>query len=201
MIAELERKNSLLLAELDHRLKCVMQLVVSLTNMLLRTVSKGEVSADVALSRLENWLQSFSIIFRELAHRKDASELSASNLMTAITSHHISKFSSGTKLTIDTNRLNLNVKKVEPIGLIIHEIGVLCLSKTPSEFRLYLTEKNRRQQLKIWVLFHNTLTPSDRKNTLSNEIIELMGQQLKAEISFSNEPSEMIWNIRYGVDA
>lgn len=194
---DLKRNNGLLLSELDHRLKCVMQQLVSLTNMLRRRVAKGEMSSDAALSRLDDWLQSFSVVYRELTHRESNSTISASNLFDALTSNLFKKFRTPLAVTINTGRISLDVKNVEALSLIIHEICAHNLPNNPSAFNLQLDEQNGHQRLIVHILFRGRQNLPEEKNTFSYDIIEMMSQQLNAKFSSSRKSSKMTYDVRY----
>lgn len=150
-IKQLLAEKEIILKEVHHRIKNNMNTIISL--LLLQTYKLHDASAVAALNNAANRIQSMLILYDKLYQSKSFNNIAVSDYLPALIDEIISNFPNIIDLKIDKKIENfiLNVKKMQPLGIIINEL----LTNT---MKYAFTGKNNGLISVSAALSHNTVT-------------------------------------------
>lgn len=208
--------NSELLAEIDERNKDNLQTVISLTNLEARRVNRGLTTSHKAFADLQGRFGAMAIVQRALAHRRRAGAVPASPFLEEIIRNQTEGFENPLNYDIETNQLEIDVLLAGPLGLILHEISGQVVSRGAlakgRQIRLELSEENGIQLVDFNLSFSDESTDADAdtdestdadtdtpEHELSDDIIEMMSDQIAATLVRNQDSTQLQWRISYDI--
>lgn len=188
------REKETLLAEVYHRVKNNLNVVISLLNLQAnRTTDPGALSA---LSECKNRIYSMSLVHEMLYQSDDLSGINVASYISSLASNVKSVYlASATRVSVNirTDDIRLPLDVAIPVGLILNElitnsfkhafpdgingaIHIELLEPAPREFRLTVWDNG--------VGFGASLSPLDNAKSLGLTIVNTLVVQLRGTIRF-----------------
>lgn len=180
--------QTMLLHEVDHRVKNNLQLVNSLVSMQLRSISDATVRAS--LQSLRERIEALSTVHSLLYQRDDIRQLSVADLVRDLTNSLVA--SSG-RQTIETN-LELDdvvvpAEQATPIALIVNELVTNVLKHAfPDDRsgRLDVRVKNNGEGLVVEVADNGVGLPKERRESaFGTKLTDAVARQLQSRIEWT----------------
>ncbi len=122
MIESLLAEKEIILKEVHHRIKNNMNTICSLLSLQAGTVNNS--SAVLALQDAGNRIQSMALLYDKLYRSADYSEMSVNIYLSSLVDEVVANFpnSQMVELKKRVQDFNLDVKRLQPLGIIINEL-------------------------------------------------------------------------------
>ncbi|MEM8800399.1 MAG: sensor histidine kinase [Pseudomonadota bacterium] len=197
-----QNTNTLLLNEIDHRLKNNLQTIISLTNFEIRRVDRREQDARKALKDLMGRLEAIATIQKSLSFRSHTQSISAQTLLESILSFTAQRCQSIKKTNAETNALRIDPIVATPLGLAFHEICCFaaesCSKRQNCGVDVSFTEEGESHILTVRAIgIGSEASRIDFSNELGSEIIKMLATQINAKVEAQADENESYWRFSY----
>ncbi|WP_426431616.1 tetratricopeptide repeat-containing sensor histidine kinase [Winogradskyella sp. HB-48] len=192
------KDRELLLHETHHRVKNNLQMISSLLNLQSKYVKDNNVLEVLQNGR--NRVQSMAILHKNLYAGEDLNMVNIQQYFEGLVDSILNSYKKTDKdvdLTIDAEKVIMDVESVIPLGLIVNELVTNSLKhafpesiKTKPEIILKMSEGEDFYTLKVadnGVGIQNDIIENGKQESFGQRLIKSLSKKLKASISITND--------------
>lgn len=190
-----DAEKALLLKEIHHRVKNNLQIIASILNLQLRSIS--DPVAISAVKQGQNRVRSISIIHQNLYQTEEFSAIVFADYFDQLSGSLLHMFGNG-KVKVNTKLspedLSLDIDSAVPLGLILNELLTNTLkyaydADESGTIRIELEELSSKQQLRLLYTDGGKGIPEDydpaKSKSLGLLLIRELSRQLNGKITWS----------------
>lgn len=192
--AALEAKT-VLLHEVDHRVKNNLQMISSLIVMQLRKIPDESIRQSLT-SMLER-VEALSTVHRRLYQSDDVSRFDVGDFVRDLTNDLIAANPGRARAELDLDVIEIPAEKATPVALIVSELVTNALKHAfdqETEGLVEVSVKRVNGIFRIIVADNGTGMPADAKtNTFGATLIKALSRQLRADVQWGdNSPGTKV---------
>lgn len=192
--AALEAKT-VLLHEVDHRVKNNLQMISSLIVMQLRKIPDESIRQSLT-SMLER-VEALSTVHRRLYQSDDVSRFDVGDFVRDLTNDLIAANPGRARAELDLDVIEIPAEKATPVALIVSELVTNALKHAfnqETEGLVEVSVKRVNGIFRIIVADNGTGMPADAKtNTFGATLIRALSRQLRADVQWGdNSPGTKV---------
>jgi two-component sensor histidine kinase len=196
-ISKALKDRELLLHETHHRVKNNLQMISSLLNLQSKYVEDEKVLEVLQNGR--NRVQSMALLHKNLYVGEDLNMVNIQQYFESLVESILNSYNKteyDIDLTINADKVKMDVESVIPLGLIVNELITNSLKhafpagvKTKPEITLKMSEREEFYTLKVTdngIGIRKDIIENSKKESFGQRLINSLSKKLKASISITN---------------
>ncbi|MDI6702095.1 sensor histidine kinase [Methanothermobacter wolfeii] len=181
-------RNRALLAELHHRVKNSLQLILSLIN--LQSYRLGDEETVEAMRSLQRRIKSIAIIHEILLSRGDIDAVDFRDYTMRLTSYLKDLYRSDAGIRVDVPELALNTETAIPLGIIMDELVSNSIRHLPEGGEITVSLEEKDDGFILSVTDNGPGLPDDfsieESGGLGMELVRNLAAQLNGRVSYES---------------
>jgi two-component sensor histidine kinase len=199
LINRMLSEKEILVAEVFHRVKNNMSIVISLLN-LKKNISNSE-EVKEALEECRNRVFSMELVHQNIFTKNDVVDLNFKTYIEQLTSEMQKSLGQEVLFNLDIDEIRLEVSTAIPCGLILNELITNSFKYAqPKNSKLHIQIKLKHSdgniELEVKDNGSGITNEAQNGNTLGLELIKDLSKQLDGTYSFSNN-SGLVFNLKF----